>query len=58
MLVQLGGGIVHILTMLNDVVYFTVTKREVAHIDKKVGHPGSMVRHTKKFQHNIIYMYM
>ena len=58
MLVQLGGGIVHMLTMLNDVVYFTVIKSEVALFDKKVGHPGYMVRHTKKFQHNVIYMYM
>ena len=40
MLVQLDGGIVHILTMLNDVAHFTVIKREVAHCDKKVGHPG------------------
>ena len=26
--------------MLNDVVHFTVIKREEAHCDKKVGHPG------------------
>ena len=43
MLVQLDGGMVHILTMLNDVAHFTVIKREVAHYDKKVGHPGHIV---------------
>ena len=30
----------HILEMLNDVAHFTLTKREVAHRDKTVGHPG------------------
>ena len=40
MLVQLDGGIVHILTMLNNVAHFTVIKREVAHSDIKVGQPG------------------
>ena len=30
----------HIHTMLNDVAHFTGIKREVAHCDKKVGHPG------------------
>ena len=43
MLVQLDGAIVHILTMLNDVAHFIVIKRELAHSDKKVGHPGTKV---------------
>ena len=43
MLVRLEGGIVYILTMLNDMAHFIVIKREVAHCDKKVGHPGLVV---------------
>ena len=42
-LVQLDGGIVHILTMLDDVAHFTVINRAVAHCFKNVGHPGSML---------------
>ena len=35
----------HILTMLINVVHFIVIKRELAHYDKKVGHPGPRSRY-------------
>ena len=36
----LDFGIVHILTMCNDVAHLTVVRREVAQCYKMVGHPG------------------